>query len=95
MVPFSIDELAAGHRFVFVSVGVGPSLRLSEVVQRLSRCSRNLALCGGVGRLADLLLDYLLLTIQHHLVEGVGQRFATGVGAGLIGARLDSRLREL
>jgi hypothetical protein len=48
-----------------------------------------------ISRLAHLLLEYLLLAIQHHLVEGVGQRFAAGVGAGAIGARLDSGLREL
>ena len=47
------------------------------------------------GALADLLLEYLLFAIQHHLVERVGQGLATGVRAGLIGTRLDSRLRQL
>ena len=69
-----------------ISVAVSPYMGRGEQDRRAR---------VGVGRLAGLLLDYLLLTIQHHLVEGEGQRFATGVGTGLIGARLDSQLREL
>jgi hypothetical protein len=96
VVPFSIDGLAAGHRFVFVSVeGRGRASASGKSSNDFLGFPPDLALCGGIGHLADLLLDCLLLTIQHHLVEGMGQRFATGVGAGLIGARLDSRLREL
>src|ERR1700758_2869522 len=37
----------------------------------------------------------LFFPIQDDLVESVGQRLAAGVGAGLIGARADSGLREL
>jgi hypothetical protein len=45
--------------------------------------------------LAELFLESLPFAIQHHLVEGVGQRLAAGVGARLIGAGLDSGLRQL
>jgi hypothetical protein len=47
------------------------------------------------GGLADVFLEHLLFAIQHHLVERVGQGLATGVRAGFIGTRLDSRLRQL
>jgi len=43
----------------------------------------------------DLFLESLLFTIQHHLVESVGQRLAAGVGAGFVGAGFDSCLRQL
>jgi tetratricopeptide (TPR) repeat protein len=45
--------------------------------------------------LAELFLESLPFAIQHHLVEGVGQRLAAGVGARFIGAGLDSGLRQL
>src|SRR5205823_1884620 len=48
-------------------------------------------LCG----LWNMLLESLLFAIQHHLVEGVGQRLAMGVGAWFISTGLDSGLREL